>query len=74
MNVTKFYRELGDYLGVPKDVKITNMSQSCSYLEGCPTCGGDYKFSVYVTGQCKDGTKYWKTFDGKLTDFIKSLS
>lgn len=73
MNVQEFYREFGNFLGVPSDVKILSVDETVYYQEGCPTCGGDYEFSVCVLGTYNNGKRFCKSYDGRLLDFMQHL-
>lgn len=73
INREEFYRALGDYFGVPSDVTITKVDEDATYYEGCPTCGGDMEYSVYISGLDAEGKPFGKEYSGTLADFIQSL-
>lgn len=73
MDKQAFNEALVSFLGVPADVTVTSINEDVSYQEGCPTCGGDYEFTIYVGG-IRDGKHWYKTYENKrLQDFIQSL-
>ena len=70
-NKQNFYDALAYYHGIKWTV--THVEEECYYREGCPTCGGDYEYSLYISGVDENGNRQGKNVDGRLSDFINSL-
>lgn len=78
---TNFEQAVKQYFNIPFDAEIT-IEEECYYSEGCPTCGGDYEWTVRASwytsevgprgGKAKPRYQY-KEYNGKLIDFIQSL-
>lgn len=68
----QFFKDFANYHGLPDDLVIESLVQECYYTEGCPTCGGDYEYTMYVFGNL-NGKSYFKSVGGTVADFINSL-
>lgn len=71
MNTKQFYADFAKWAGIQGEINYLN--ESVYYSEGCPTCGGDYAFTIYVGYTDKYGTSVSTTVNGRLMDFIGSL-
>lgn len=75
---TGYEQAVKEYFGIPLDAEIT-IDDDCTYYEGCPTCGGDYEFTVGVYYYVDDPKGYKgrrgisHTYKGKMTDFLADL-
>ena len=65
--------DLAKYLGLPKEAKVVSIDESCYYREGCPTCGGDYEWTVTVRWIGKDGKAKHENHTGSLADFLSDI-
>lgn len=68
----QFFEDFAKFHGIK--FTITSIEQECSYYEGCPTCGGDYEYTVWVAGIDEDGKRTGTSVDGTISDFINSLT
>lgn len=67
----QFYSDFAKHYGIR--FKITKILQRASYIEGCPTCGGDMEFTVDVYGIDSKGKSAHQEISGNISDFINNL-
>jgi len=75
----QFEAEVRKYFDIP-DTADVRIDDDATYWEGCPTCGGDYDFTVTVTyydeslKTSKNPRGYNShTYNGKMTEFLRTL-
>ncbi len=74
---TNYEQAVKEYFDIPSDAEI-DIYDDCYYTEGCPTCGGDYEFTVsvqYNVEKTKTNPYGYKshTYNGKMTEFLADL-
>jgi hypothetical protein len=63
-------KDLVGYFKLPAGSVVTDIYEDCVYREGCPTCGGDYEFSVRVYYKDDTGSSKSTVFNSSMADFL----